>query len=387
MENLANEYRTALNGGIDSVQTTIVVATAPPAALSGGNFRLRLGPADSLTPEYVLVATVSGTTLLGCTRHVEGSATSAWQSGTLAAAVVTVAGLNDRIASLGGGTLATGNGAPTLGANQGYEIAPAAAPTSGTWTCTFRGQTTTALAFNIVSETWVAAMEALSSIGAGNIIVTPGQGGRSLANSIRFQFAGTLGKQPVEAPTITNSTDEPSLTSAVVYQEQAGVLPTSGTGTNGSRYIDLLTSLEYVYLTSLANWLKLTIPSQWTIGANGQLTIAPDVSGVIPLTLNVLDAPSTEQDILQANAAGYVGTTATIHAGGGFESYHPLGQKSLQSRFRGISLWSENSVPTDGDVIAREAVIWFDSTNGAAKLMIKAKTENGTVVTGSVNLT
>lgn len=52
---------------------------------------------------------------------------------------------------------------------------------------------------------------------------------------------------------------------------------------------------------------------------------------------------------------------------------------------KGLSL-GVRSAPSDGSILAGEACIWFDQTNGAAKLMIKAKTANGTVVTGEVAL-
>lgn len=42
--------------------------------------------------------------------------------------------------------------------------------------------------------------------------------------------------------------------------------------------------------------------------------------------------------------------------------------------------------PADADLAANEMALWFDSTNGAAKLMIKGKSANGTVVTGEVAL-
>lgn len=45
------------------------------------------------------------------------------------------------------------------------------------------------------------------------------------------------------------------------------------------------------------------------------------------------------------------------------------------------------TVPADGDLAASECALWFDDTNGAGKLMVKAKTANGTVVTGEVALT
>lgn len=46
----------------------------------------------------------------------------------------------------------------------------------------------------------------------------------------------------------------------------------------------------------------------------------------------------------------------------------------------------KNSAPADAEIATGEAAYWFDSTNGAAKFMIKAKQADGTVVTGSVAL-
>ena len=53
----------------------------------------------------------------------------------------------------------------------------------------------------------------------------------------------------------------------------------------------------------------------------------------------------------------------------------------------GYLLIANHAAPADGALAAGECALWFDQTNGAAKLMIKAKQANGTVVTGSVNLT
>lgn len=45
------------------------------------------------------------------------------------------------------------------------------------------------------------------------------------------------------------------------------------------------------------------------------------------------------------------------------------------------------AAPPDDELFAHELAFWFDSTNGAAKLMIKAKQADGTVRTGEVALT
>lgn len=49
-------------------------------------------------------------------------------------------------------------------------------------------------------------------------------------------------------------------------------------------------------------------------------------------------------------------------------------------------LFSGNAAPADGDLAAGDIGLWFDKTNGAGKLMVKAKTTDGTVVAGSLAL-
>ena len=44
------------------------------------------------------------------------------------------------------------------------------------------------------------------------------------------------------------------------------------------------------------------------------------------------------------------------------------------------------TVPADGDLVAGQLALWFDDTNGAAKLMVKAKQADGTVKTAAIAL-
>jgi len=53
----------------------------------------------------------------------------------------------------------------------------------------------------------------------------------------------------------------------------------------------------------------------------------------------------------------------------------------------GYMVIAQHAAPADGDLAAGELALWFDQTNGAGKLMIKAKTANGTVATAAVALT
>ena len=52
----------------------------------------------------------------------------------------------------------------------------------------------------------------------------------------------------------------------------------------------------------------------------------------------------------------------------------------------GYIMFRQHSAPANGDLATGECALWFDQTNGAAKLMIKAKQADGTVKTGSVSL-
>jgi hypothetical protein len=52
----------------------------------------------------------------------------------------------------------------------------------------------------------------------------------------------------------------------------------------------------------------------------------------------------------------------------------------------GALIFKNNAAPADGDIGANECAIWFDRTNGAGKLMVKAKTQDGTVVAGELAL-
>lgn len=63
------------------------------------------------------------------------------------------------------------------GTNEQQTITLSGVPTGGTFTLTFSGQTTSAIAYNASAATVDAALEALSNIGAGDVSVTGSAGG------------------------------------------------------------------------------------------------------------------------------------------------------------------------------------------------------------------
>jgi hypothetical protein len=52
----------------------------------------------------------------------------------------------------------------------------------------------------------------------------------------------------------------------------------------------------------------------------------------------------------------------------------------------GIVIFAANAAPADGTLNAGDCALWFDKTNGASKLMVKAKQADGAVKTGQVAL-
>lgn len=115
-----------------------------------------------------------------------------------------------------------------------------------------------------------------------------------------------------------------------------------------------------------------------TSAFNGAVLVVNDVDGE-----DGGDIQGDSQGLLQVRypfGASIVATTG--HASGAGTS---ADQVALDSR-RGVTV-RLHAAPSDEIIRNGEMCIWFDQTNGAGKLMIKAKTANGTVVTGEVALT
>jgi len=80
------------------------------------------------------------------------------------------------------------------GVNELQTLTITGSPTGGTFTLTFNGQTTSTIAYNATAAAVQAALEALSTIGEGNVIC----GGGALPGSpVTIRFVNDLGKQNV----------------------------------------------------------------------------------------------------------------------------------------------------------------------------------------------
>lgn len=103
-------------------------------------------------------------------------------------------------------------------------------PAAGTFTLTYRGQTTAAIAYNATAATVKAALEALSNVGAGNVNVAGSAGG---PYTITFQVALGGAHQPllVAVSSLTGGTS-PSVsvvTSSPAIQVPGRVIAASST--------------------------------------------------------------------------------------------------------------------------------------------------------------
>jgi hypothetical protein len=146
--------------------------------------------------------------------------------------------------------------------------------------------------------------------------------------------------------------------------------------------------------------LRIKAGSGATVGYD--IKFDPAVPGI---TIRGLDAYGTVRltddfsaDAVTVSAAGVSitdGTVSTTVSSRGVDTLGagPVGIYANDGNFTRLAMLTPkgvvigvNTIPADGDVNAGEAVLWFDDTNGAAKLMVKAKQANGTVRTGSVNL-
>lgn len=92
-------------------------------------------------------------------------------------------------------------------------------PTGGSFTLTFKGQTTAAIAFGATAAAVDAALEALTTIGAGNVTCA---GGPLPGTAVTITFVGTLAGTNVPLITATSSLTGGTTPTITVAQTTAG---------------------------------------------------------------------------------------------------------------------------------------------------------------------
>lgn len=91
-----------------------------------------------------------------------------------------------------------------------------------------------------------------------------------------------------------------------------------------------------------------------------------------------------QAEMVWVGAAGPANEAAIAFGiGADVRIYRKASDLAMVSKAIGTEL---NAAPADASLSAGEVALWFDQTNGAAKLKIKGKSADGTVVTGDVAL-
>ena len=90
-----------------------------------------------------------------------------------------------------------------VGGNEVHTLSITGAPTGGSFTLTYSGHTTAAIAWNATAATVQARIAALTGMGVGNVSCF---GGPLPASPVTIQFIGTtLGNTHIALPTFANS--------------------------------------------------------------------------------------------------------------------------------------------------------------------------------------
>jgi hypothetical protein len=108
----------------------------------------------------------------------------------------------------------------TFGGQTTNDSTVAIVATGGTYTLTFGGQTTAALAWNASTATVQTALQGLSSVGAGNAIVT----GSASSYYVMFKVAGTL---TGSGTSLTGTSHSLTITSGIPYNAAAATVQSS----------------------------------------------------------------------------------------------------------------------------------------------------------------
>lgn len=110
--------------------------------------------------------------------------------------------------------LLTGTAAPTNGVNEVQRITPGGTISGGTWQITFETQQTAAIAWNATAAAVQAALEALSNVEPGDVVVTGGPLASAAFDITYTRKLGGIDRTQItlqssltgSAPTITPST-------------------------------------------------------------------------------------------------------------------------------------------------------------------------------------
>jgi len=229
-------------------------------------------------------------------------------------------------------------------------------PTGGSWTYTFRGQTSAAIAYNAVNSAVQTALQAMTTIGTGGVTVT---GGPGPGTPYVLTFAGALAGQDVPLGTVDGSSltggTNPAIAIAATTPALGGqVLDLQGFDFT---WVNNLTRRHYAdrnvvtqNLGSPAKTYKLWWPQENRMGASQDVTygisfgdtnaaeeLAADFAQVRKIVFEVAGGPLATTPIVTELLR--ITIANGVHTGGGPEALSA--RDDLTARYEGGAFYSE----------------------------------------------
>jgi hypothetical protein len=191
-------------------------------------------------------------------------------------------------------------------------VTVAVAAEGGTFTVTFGGQTTAAIDYDAAAAAVQAALESLSTVGAGNVLVSGSAGG-----PYRIEFVGDLAGANVGAVTLDDSLLEGPAAAAGVSETQEG-----GTGVNEIQSVTVEAgggtfTLSYsgqttaaIAYNAAATVVQAALEDLANIGS-GQVSVTGDDGGpwAVEFTGTLAE---TNVDLMTADDASLTGLAASV---------------------------------------------------------------------------
>jgi trimeric autotransporter adhesin len=359
-------------------QTTSTITTTLATADDSGLFSSAIGSLSNV--ESVLVTKLSQDNLNGtATYQIE------WTDYDGSAAQTQLTASVYGASSSQVHRLTITNTAGVVAVNEVQKVAIQGTASGGTFTLTYAGQTTSAIAYNASTSTVAAALEALSNIGSGDVSVTGSAGSWSvaftgaLAGGDRAQMTATSSLTGTAAANVTAATITSS--AGPNHWDTADNWLPVGVPTNGDAVrfeignVDCLYGLDQTGITLASAWFSMG----WT----GQLGL-PRVnqSGYLEYRTRELTCGITDLTVGQSSGSGprkvavntlTVATSITVIDSGGssetgvptviWRGTHADNVIEVQGGDFGSAWWSDESaqisslVQTDGTVFLKHTAI------------------------------
>lgn len=221
----------------------------------------------------------------------------------LVLAVAAFGQAGETLPNLSGGILVTG-AAPVNGTDEVQTLTFGATITGGSFTATFDGETSGAIAWSSTNAVLVAnidaGLEAMANIGTGGVTTAEGTITSGANGTVTVTFTGNNAKKNVAQMTVTESLTGSASTLAV-STTTAGVTADGRISAKGTPLVDLATGIVYV------NTGTPPAPT-WTRVANQ----ASSISNNLTLSgTNTVSGPFVITSSTNAGVTGQIGKSGT----------------------------------------------------------------------------